>query len=699
MRKTLLFFVTFIVCLSWFYLSSYWYPATTLFVSGSVPDSSSQISIHLDSGEGFNGYEWERFPLDDLSVKEAREGIPIRITRTGEKNSASLSPEISLRNIYIDAEPYILQPEQLPPGIESFSGKYVFKKDGASLNLLVHPTSHIQFEFPKYNGAGKVDVQIGEKVTRYDLYASNNESQWGGSYSKIVNSWFVTESGQFTISMPMPRYPVELLRVSSKGNISVSSAMLKTADGKVISLNGGRIAKHGIDYPMFDADRQLRQHYHPERFLLQVVFALLTAGILVAVFSFLSRFRGLRDLFVAERRYVFWLMLSFCCAVFSLWHLSFWPGVMSNDSLEVWRAAQIPGMYLGDHPPLNVILYFFLSQLWNNPAIVPVVQNFFTSLLIGHIFFSLLRRGLPLYCLVPFYILIVFSVPVGLYSIILWKDVPFALIVVFLGFTLARLYFDKRHNKLPVPWKYWLLIFCLTLLLVGLRHNGVLYFFIVPFIIVLFGLVRIRPLVIGGLLASTIVVGGAFFIIPSLSNQAKYLTGQTEKYLNQAVNQLSFNYLQKSAKKYLGVFDVNQKEMQWDLVHLCMYGRYTNDFLRELRWNDVYPYLPLPSNKRIKEIKSIAWKTYWKTYDKPWVYFSWNPVYMLLLFPLLPLFYRRLPMSSLYSLFMLIPMAVLVFLGIFNWRYYYFAHLASYFLLPLVFTDFYGSKRIRLAIR
>jgi hypothetical protein len=69
MRKTLLFIVTFIACLSWFYLSSYWYPAATLFVSGSVPDSSSQISIKWDSGEGLNGYEWERFPLHGLSAK------------------------------------------------------------------------------------------------------------------------------------------------------------------------------------------------------------------------------------------------------------------------------------------------------------------------------------------------------------------------------------------------------------------------------------------------------------------------------------------------------------------------------------------------------------------------------------------------------------------------------------------------------
>lgn len=693
MRKILFFIVTFIACLSWVYLSNYWYPTASLFVNGTAPDSSSQISIKWDSGEGLNGYEWERFSLQELSAKAEREGVPVRITRTGERSPASLDPEISLRSIYIDSQPYILQAEQLPSGIELSSGKYVFKKDGASLNFLVQPKSHIRFEFPKFNGAGKVDVQIGENVTQYDLYASNNKSQWGESYAQIVNSWFVTESGNFTISMSMPRYPVKSLRIRSKGKVSISSLMIKTAEGKRINVNAGVASHRGIDYSMHDADRQLRKHYHPERFLLQVVFSFLAACTLICVFSFVSRFRGVRDFFIAEQRYLFWLMLGCSCVVFFLWHLSFWPGVMSNDSLEVWRATQIPGMYLGDHPPLNVILYFLLSQLWNNPAVVPFVQNFCTSLLVAYIFFSLFRRGLPLYCLVPCYALVVFSVPVGLYSIILWKDVPFALTVVFLGFTLARLYRDKQQDKLPVSWKNWLLIFCLTLLLVGLRHNGVLYLFIVPFIIVLSGLIKIRLLVIGGLFAGTLLVGGAFFVIPGLSSQSSYLTGQTQRYLNQAVNQFSYKYIQKSAKKYLGIFDVNQKEMQWDLVHLCMYGRYTNDFLRELRWNDVYPYLRKPSNSIVKKIKGMAWKIYWKTYEKPWVYFSWNPVFMLLLYPVLPLFYRRFPMAAIFSLSVMIPMAVLVFLGIFNWRYYYFAHLSSYFLLPMVFADFFQQKK------
>jgi hypothetical protein len=38
-------------------------------------------------------------------------------------------------------------------------------------------------------------------------------------------------------------------------------------------------------------------------------------------------------------------------------------------------------------------------------------------------------------------------------------------------------------------------------------------------------------------------------------------------------------------------------------------------------------------------------------------------------------------------------MAILVFLNISNWRYYYFAHLACYFLLPLIVTDCVAGRR------
>lgn len=683
--------VLFCLLLAWFYFGGSWYPAATLSVSGSVADVQSTVSIRLDSGHGWNRYEWEKYPLQVLPADADADGILVVITRTGLRNSASAGKNVVLRNILVDQEQHLPAKEELPPGVELKNGALRFLENGAALHLKVKPKSSLEFEFPSANSMGIVDVQIGEETTRTDLYSSNDERQWAGRNARFVRSWFVAED-RFTVSMPMPRYGVRMLRVEGDNDFSLSSVKIETADGEKFQLQSSGLQKV-FDFPVKKISKQLKRSFHPHRLFFQVLFALFSAWLLSRLFLFAGRFNGIKDIFVHEHRYIFWAMLFFSSLLFSFWHIAFWPGVTSNDSLEIWRAAQIPGMYLGDHPPLNVIFYLYLSQFWNNMAIVPVFQNFLTSLLISYIFFSLFRKGMPLYCLLPCYALIAFSLPVGLYTILLWKDVPFALIVVFVGFKLAVFSLEKRNKTLHISKQEWFGLLCLILSLAGFRHNGVLYLFIVPFLLLLFGIVRIRLHVVGIFLLLAVLLGSLFFFFPGNSKTSGFLASQTKTYLSQAIDKISVDYLEQCGKKYLGVFNVNQKDMQWDLVHLCMYGRYQIDFIKAIRWNDVYPYIPLPSDKIKKKFEKGAWALYWNSFKTPWVYFSWNPVYLLPLLPLLPLLFKWLPMTSMFSLYIFIPMAVLVFLNIFNWRYYYFAHLALYFLLPLVLTDFFTRMK------
>lgn len=693
--KRVIFLLFFSGFLSWFYWGHSWYPEARLFVTGTVADPSSQVSLYWDSGHGFNGYEKERYSLQGFNGQQETAGIPVRITRSATSNPASNGHDVVLGGIAVDSRPFALLAESLGNGLRGESGKILFEKDGATLSLRLYPKSHLRLAFPVYNRAGKVVIQRGGAQDLYDLYAPNDQGQWAGRSAKVIDTWFVDKRGRFTVSMAMPRYPLEVLRVVGSGEFSIAALWVETADGIRIDATSRVLGPQIVDYPMGDVDRSLKRHYHRERLFFQIIFALLCSALLLGLFSYGARFAGLRDIIVGEQRLLFWVMLGSSCLLYSLWQISFWPGVLSNDSLEIWRASQIPGMYLGDHPPLNVVFYLFLNQLWNNPAVVPLVQNFLSSLLVAHIFFSLYRRGLPLICLLPSYVLVALSLPVGLYSIILWKDVPYALLVVLLGFRLSVSFFDKRCGGKRISWKDACVLFVLTLLLAGFRHNGVLYVVLVPCIIVALGLVRIRPRLMILILGMGIICGALFFFGSGKPGAGTYLASRTKVYLSQAMERLSPGYLRESGVKYLGIFDVNQKKMQWDLVHLCMYGRYTNDFLRQLRWNDVYPYLPLPQGSFIKKMNTLAWSLYWKSYQVPWVYFSWNPVYMLFLYPLLPFFLRRMPLTAVFSLYIVIPVAILVFLNIFNWRYYYFAHLASYFIFPMIATDLWGGKKGR----
>ena len=234
-------------------------------------------------------------------------------------------------------------------------------------------------------------------------------------------------------------------RLRSTMNLVSRSLSLKMVQQRQSTAPG--LGSIGANFRMKDLNPKLKRFFSFPRFIVQIVSAMITTWVLFGIVSFSFSIGGWKDLFFRERRYLFWGMLLSSSAIFFVWQFAFWPGIMSTDSLKIWRAAQIPGLFLGDHPPLNVILYEYLSYIWNNPAVVPLFQNVITSLLTAYIFFKLYRWGLPLFILIPGYLIIVFSVPIGLYNAVMWKDIPYAVLVVFLGFRLADLSFKKRYRQ------------------------------------------------------------------------------------------------------------------------------------------------------------------------------------------------------------------------------------------------------------
>ena len=83
--------------------------------------------------------------------------------------------------------------------------------------------------------------------------------------------------------MAMPRYPIQSLRVYSNELSSISSVVVKTEDGQSIDVGSGLTAQHGADFPMQEVDRQLKRYFHPDRFLFQIAFAVVTTFLLVFV--------------------------------------------------------------------------------------------------------------------------------------------------------------------------------------------------------------------------------------------------------------------------------------------------------------------------------------------------------------------------------------------------------------------------------
>lgn len=684
----------FFFCLAFFYFSNPWYPAAKLHVHGKIQDVPAKLMLQWTSGHGLNGYEMNRYSLQSTPVLENDDsGMNVTLSRTGNKHPAAGDSHVILSKIEVDGEPVVPAPEQLGPAIDPEDDLLIFKEIGSKLTLTLAPKHHLRFEFLAYNFAGEVEIDFAGKVSRHILYSAWDRTKWTRDSVVVVDYWLVQPDGSFAVSMDMPRYPTNAFKVSSKKDISTLSLRVDTEDGQSIEVGQAIPVEGGAVYQMAATDSRLKRYFHPHRFVFQVLFALLTTWLLFGMIGYLKGFQGPSDFFWGRQRYIFWLMLLLSICVFSLWQISFWPGIASTDSLKIWRAAHIPGMYLGDHPPLNVIFYQYLSHFWDDMAVVPVVQNILTSGLISWIFFSMYRWGVPLLLLVPCYLLTVLSVPVGLYSSILWKDVPFALLTIFLGFRLADAYFQKRNGVLRFSRHSWIVLFLLAVVLTGFRYNGAVYLLVIPAMLFCLRIVTIRKKYVL-VCACLIALAGVFYAVSQHfgSSASSYFTLQTKTYLVQVKDKLSPGFLKERWKKYLGILDINQTGMQWDHVENCLYGRYDNTLIRRLRWNDVYAYLPLPRTEIQKKMARKALDIYKMSYRKPWVYFSWNPVYMLCIMPFLPLLFRKLPMAAVFTAFIMIEVAALVFIDIFNWRYYFFANFASYFVLPLIAADLTRRK-------
>lgn len=692
-RSAILPLTVFLLTLAYLFFTNPWYPAAKLQVTGKISEVPARVAINWTSGHGLNGYEMYRYQLQPFPGEAISGTVPVILTRTGEKHGAAADSQVVLKRIVVDGKEYRLPAEAIGGGLIKKEDLLEFANVNTSLALTLAPRHHVRFEFLAYNYAGEVEIDFAGKKSLHQLYSSWDRTAWTRDSVVVVDYWFAQPDGTFAVDMDMPRYPVKNLKISAKRQVTDLDLSLVVEDGRTLAITDPIPTPDGAVYEIGAVDELRTRLFHPHRLAFQILFAVITTWIFHGLAKFVIGFRSPSDLFLAKKRYLFWSMMAVCMVNFAFWHFSFWPGVTSTDSLKIWRAAHIPGMYLGDHPPLNVVLYMYLSMLWDNVAVVAIFQNILTSALAAWICFSVFRRGVPLSIVVALFLPIAFSLPLGMYTAILWKDVPFALGIVLLGFRIADAYYRKKNGEPGLSRQEWLVMFLILLALGGMRYNGAVYLVVFPVLLFGLGIVRVgKRLVIG--VCCCALAAGIFYAASQYAglSATRYFTQQSGTYLHQLGKQLSGQFLQERVIRYFGIFDINQTAMQWDHVGNCLYGRYDNNLLRRVRWNDTYPYLPLPRNALQKKVAAAAFRLYKTSYDKPWVYFSWNPVYMLFLLPVLSLFIRKLPMAAVFAAFIMVQVVALVLIGIFNWRYYFFAHFGSYFLIPLICADLVRRK-------
>lgn len=162
---------------------------------------------------------------------------------------------------------------------------------------------------------------------------------------------------------------------------------------------------------------------------------------------------------------------------FTPFFLTFYPGVMEFDSWQQMR--QVLGdSYSNHHPWLHTMIIKGLYQLgltvFQSENKAMAVYTVFVMVLMSTVFALgiswLYRKGLKIWLLIMVGLIYIFCPINQMYSINMWKDVPFAAVVLLFLLQLCRMCDKKEIGKIPV--KEWILFVILGFMVSFLRSNG-----------------------------------------------------------------------------------------------------------------------------------------------------------------------------------------------------------------------------------
>jgi hypothetical protein len=149
--------------------------------------------------------------------------------------------------------------------------------------------------------------------------------------------------------------------------------------------------------------------------------------------------------------------------------LAFWPGIMSQDSFDQWL--QMSNFeFSPEHPIFHTLLNWMVTRVWMSPAAVASAQILGLSLTVGYVLYRFEKAGIPK-LLVGAAALIAAIVPANaFYMVTLWKDVPFAMIYVWLTVFMFEIY--SSNGRWITDRRNVALLGVMMTFVTLVRHNG-----------------------------------------------------------------------------------------------------------------------------------------------------------------------------------------------------------------------------------
>ena len=678
--------------LLYFFLTSYWHIPSQLIIKGNVQSGTGAV-FKWDSGEGYNNMESANMMLGNYINMDKQKHV-IKIRRTGKKDPSATSSEVRIREISIDGISLDLPDFRPQKNAKIINRRHLYLgKDDAEIKYQAAAVKRIDIIFGIGPAMGYVDVDIDGDAREYDLYYTKE------GLKTIFRTTDKFDLGKFTAAIDLPRYDIKRCKLEALeafNKFTLYSASINSRNGDInIPVEKG---KYLSEIHFENIKRNTKRFFHPIRFGFQITLAVLCTYLTTLLLLRIRAFGGIKSAFFGDKRYVFWLMFFGAVLSFSTWLLAYWPGYMTSDSIHIWWAAKKPGYFIHSHPFMNVIYYRFLQQIWDNVAIVSIFQILLTSLLGSYIFYYIFKNGINLFLILLFYFNFILSIPVGLYNISLWKDVPFAILVLFWAFYLMKMYLEKRRGILKVSYQETMFLILSIIALCLFRYNGIVYIIIIPIALAILKIISIKRVSV--FFTVLLLIGVTNIGIMKLYDKKDFFFNRAGYFIKRLKNESISKTALRIVKQYPTVLDINTYKHS-DVWYTIWYRgngfiKWHHNFTREMGYNEFIRYQQVRpiSIKLYKFIDSITRGSY----REPWVYFSWNPYYILLFIIPIFLLYRYFPLTAVYGIVIFSQVFVLLWLlgpNNYSWRYYYFLLFSLYFLIPIVALDI-KTKRFRL---
>ncbi len=321
----------------------------------------------------------------------------------------------------------------------------------------------------------KVELQVdtGEGFTSYEI--TNQE---------LKNSQMAPgDLKKLTFNLPQQRLEqVKVILPSTESGFNISRVDLVVAkNSRTLPLQIGERTQvwSGLNSP--------HRSWHPLILFIQLFMISILWVSTLAFQDWIApyRSRGAKAVrhfvFCEDHRKVFWGCFVFFSVCYVSWCLAFWPVAMSNDSWSTFCDAL--SLKLSDWHPYTYTLYTLaLLQFGFGLGALGIFQAIATAAAFAFVFLFCVRNRIKLKYLMPFILFAGFSIPVGLFTHTMWKDVPFSIAILIGSLWLfwAQWQVQIQKKTIELSWKHLFGLFILFVGLCTLRKNGLVYYGVFP---------------------------------------------------------------------------------------------------------------------------------------------------------------------------------------------------------------------------